>query len=868
MRPVYTSLEEMKTEPIVLGYVGENEHTSVFFDCTEIFAQYPDATPRLMVEPPKGDDYPSITYRQDNFVVWPVTDSDLIYDGEGRCQIEFVEARENESSVVAKTPRARTKVLESIVANGEIPTPVEQWVDRADAKLEEVDQALRTFPAGGNQGAVLTKASDDDYDAEWQEVDLSGKADKADTVLDTTLSRGRDSTSTVGTGSFAFGSNVEASGSYSHANGVDTSASGYGSNAEGSHTEANHAYQHVFGTYNKPDLSNNPSTEKGDYVEIVGNGTSGSAKNNARTLDWAGNEVLAGSLEIGTTFSRGRKSGTTVGDRSFAFGYNVEATETGANAFGYVTKATGSNSFAEGTSSTASGPASHAEGSSNTASGNYSHAEGYGGTASGNSSHTEGFNNTVSGNYSHAEGGSNTVSSSHSHAEGYQNTTSGDTAHSEGYYSKASGSYSHSEGNHTEANHRSQHVFGEYNEPDSSTNASSAKGDFVEIVGNGTSGSAKSNARALDWNGNEYLKGTLKVGCNADSSGGKEVLTLDGLDPLWNSLVSVADFNLWNMAHIKEGYDINQGQWVESDRLDCTETIFPVEPGDYILTATAGPTADGGVRLIRVYTYNEDGTYRWMSVNESFPASGGDISLTFTVASMERGIRISFVPTLSNVVLKKATDITAIDRVARTAVASKVDDVQIGGTSILDNGIATINVSDGRGIIFDSTNMRFSVSPATSSNIKAGTAAFKPIVPSVQHEAAFYGLAKAAGQDMSSSANAVGAYTNAAKAAIQAMLGVESGAAYIETVTGTTPTISGQPNVRYICGEVSTIDITPPSVGTIVVRFSSGSTATVLTLPNTVKFPAWVDLTTLETNTTYEILITDGVYGSVMTWAD
>ena len=73
----------------------------------------------------------------------------------------------------------------------------------------------------------------------------------------------------------------------------------------------------------------------------------------------------------------------------------------------------------------------------------------------------------------------------------------------------------------------------------------------------------------------------------------------------------------------------------------------------------------------------------------------------------------------------------------------------------------------------------------------------------------------------------------------------------------------------YICSDtVSTISLTPPASGSMVVRFHSGSTATVLTVPNTVEFPAWFDETSLDTYTTYEIIITDGVYGGVMSWAD
>lgn len=99
-------------------------------------------------------------------------------------------------------------------------------------------------------------------------------------------------------------------------------------------------------------------------------------------------------------------------------------------------------------------------------------------------------------------------------------------------------------------------------------------------------------------------------------------------------------------------------------------------------------------------------------------------------------------------------------------------------------------------------------------------------------------------------------------------LDIESGISLVETVTGTTPTITGQPNVRYMCGEVATLNVTPPVSGTIDVIFESGSTATVLTVPSTVMFPSWFDADNLDADTIYEIMITDGVYGAVMSWAN
>lgn len=75
----------------------------------------------------------------------------------------------------------------------------------------------------------------------------------------------------------------------------------------------------------------------------------------------------------------------------------------------------------------------------------------------------------------------------------------------------ASGTASHAEGNNTIANHKSQHVFGEYNIEDNSSATASNRGNYVEIVGNGTE-YTRSNARTLDWSGNEKLAGSLTLG--------------------------------------------------------------------------------------------------------------------------------------------------------------------------------------------------------------------------------------------------------------------------------------------------------------------------------------------------------------------
>ncbi len=86
------------------------------------------------------------------------------------------------------------------------------------------------------------------------------------------------------------------------------------------------------------------------------------------------------------------------------------------------------------------------------------------------------------------------------------------------------------------------------------------------------------------------------------------------------------------------------------------------------------------------------------------------------------------------------------------------------------------------------------------------------------------------------------------------------------TIAGTTPTITGIAGCRYNCSATAVTELafTPPENGLCAVRFKSGSTATVLTLPNTVKMPDW--WTGPEASRTYEINFEDG-YGVVTSWA-
>ena len=161
--------------------------------------------------------------------------------------------------------------------------------------------------------------------------------------------------------------------------------------------------------------------------------------------------------------------------------------------------------YSEGEYARGYGINSHAEGNYTLASGTCSHAEGSGSPHDSKiyvGTDYPDLPNEASGNYSHTEGYMTEANGIASHAEGYGTHTTGVASHSEGQGTVASGLASHSEGYYTKATGQHQHVSGKFNVEDTN-------GTYAEIIGNGSSDSARSNARTLDWNGNEVIAGSF-----------------------------------------------------------------------------------------------------------------------------------------------------------------------------------------------------------------------------------------------------------------------------------------------------------------------------------------------------------------------
>lgn len=297
---------------------------------------------------------------------------------------------------------------------------------------------------------------------------------------------------TTGLESCAVGTSNKVNGYAAFAEGYGNTVSAGESHAEGVQNTVSGSYSHVEGYANnnagsQAHLEGGSNTATASAYQAHGEGYSNTVSASAAHVEGSGNTASGSS-------SHAEGSSTLAsGSNSHAEGYNTQATGEPSHAEGTNTKATGWNSHAEGQGSQATQNNSHAEGMNSKASGYHSHAEGEGGEASGGSAHKEGFYSKATGNYSHAEGASTTAKGASSHAEGGSTEAKSNNSHAEGY--------------NTIASSTEQHVQGRYNIED-------AGGIYADIIGNGTT-SARSNAATVDWSGNAWFAGDVKVGSEA-----------------------------------------------------------------------------------------------------------------------------------------------------------------------------------------------------------------------------------------------------------------------------------------------------------------------------------------------------------------
>ena len=215
------------------------------------------------------------------------------------------------------------------------------------------------------------------------------------------------------------------------------------------------------------------------------------------TLTYTTNSALTKAFTLGE-----RKQDSKVGAMSFVVGSDCEASGNYSKAMGNGCVASGLASVASGQKCEATGRYSHAEGGYTEATADCAHAEGDTCYAQGDSSHAEGFYCYARGYHSHAEGNETEANGRNAHSEGYDAYADGESSHAEGAQTHATGRYSHASNLGTIASHDSQTAIGKFNN----------NLDYSAFeIGNGSSEDERSNAFAVDWDGNTRAEGDISA---------------------------------------------------------------------------------------------------------------------------------------------------------------------------------------------------------------------------------------------------------------------------------------------------------------------------------------------------------------------
>lgn len=306
-------------------------------------------------------------------------------------------------------------------------------------------------------------------------------------------------TKAVANASHAEGGLTTASGQYSHAEGYQSIAEGANSHAEGSstakgansHAEGDHTY-----AYGTSSHAEGTRTITGTYGFLI---TDSNNTNKTYTLNSVKGLAVDDSFSLHSTYytkiNCGKITAIDTTNKTITVNEYYSPMECGPVVYLFILNKP------------------------------YIGLEMYEGSSSDNSSHAEGYATQALNLNTHAEGNNTFASSEGAHAEGVSTSAKAFGAHAEGFGTSASGQNSHAEGYYTLTQIDNQHVQGKYNIPD-------ATGRYAHIVGNGTSDTKRSNAHTVDWSGNAWFAGNIKVGgTGQEDTSAKEVAIKDEVTP-------------------------------------------------------------------------------------------------------------------------------------------------------------------------------------------------------------------------------------------------------------------------------------------------------------------------------------------------
>lgn len=381
------------------------------------------------------------------------------------------------------------------------------------------------------------------------------------TVAKGTMSHSEgNNTIAKGNNSHSEGSKSISSGLNSHSEGVETEALGNGSHSEGNSSKSSNNFSHAEGDHTN--ASGISSHAEGIYTIASGDGSHAEGQNTSATGGDSHSEGIKTTASGDYSHAEGQKT-TANGTNSHAEGQNTIADGGGSHAEGYATQALSQGDHSEGNNTLANGPFSHAEGLGTKATVEGAHSEGHATKAQGYGAHAEGYLTIVSSAYSHAEGEGTKTMNLGSHAEGGSTVTKGKGSHAEGYVTIAEGDYSHAEGNQTQAVGKWSHTEGtetiassDFQHVQGKLNIADTDSKYAHIIGNGVyvgEEKQRSNAYTLDWAGNAWFAGGIKIGGTGQDDGtAQAIATEDYVNKKGLNSISVPISTIVNCGYTSE----------------------------------------------------------------------------------------------------------------------------------------------------------------------------------------------------------------------------------------------------------------------------------------------------------------------------
>ena len=277
--------------------------------------------------------------------------------------------------------------------------------------------------------------------------------------------------------------------------------------------------------------------------------------------------------------------------------------------------------------------------------------------------------------------------------------------------------------------------------------------NYINIVGNGTADDARSNAYALDWEGNGHYMGDIYVHSNADSSGGTKVATVadipnvpvtdvqvNGTSVLSNGVANipiasnstpgVVRVNSNGGIQITNGYLLTRNAQ-ENDIKAGTNNYLVIGPAKQHISTFYGLSKVAGVDLkdetVTLGTYPETSKIAIRSMLNAASPDLIDIQTTQPTATDNKlwidtdaaaGIQVPTVSEMNNAVVEQVNNSIVVSTTQpsaatnkiwinssaegavqvptvnemNTALGGKVSDVQVNSVSVVNGGVANIPI--------------------------------------------------------------------------------------------------------------------------------------------------------------------------------